>query len=264
LQYFVPTDFCAKYNNYFPKKYQALKRHEELQTQVNDSDNRKKTIDEQMMLMEKSFQMASKYMPASGTTVNPSSENSTETETERAATGVSRKTQAASVSQVVERTVSALPQEISNKDIIQALAQPRNIGFLTATAEDSKERKNTISTCVYADQTIMDGESVRLRLLEPMRAGEMLICKNTILSGFAKIQGERLQITVNSLEYGGNIIAVELSVYDTDGSVAYLFPTQKKLMRSKKQRQIWEQTQAQAFLFRAMRANSLQPIWDAA
>ncbi|MDR2651821.1 MAG: conjugative transposon protein TraM, partial [Prevotellaceae bacterium] len=35
---------------------------------------------------------------------------------------------------------------------------------------------------------------------------------SAVLSGFAKIQGERLQITVNSLEYGGNIIPVEMSV----------------------------------------------------
>jgi conjugative transposon TraM protein len=207
-----------------------LKRQvEELQTQMNESENRKKTVDEQMALMEKSFQMASKYMPTSGTTVNPTPENPAETETKNAVTVASRKTQVAPVGRFIEHTVSALPQEMSDNDILQAFSQPRNIGFLTATAELSKERKNTVFACIHADQTLMDGENVRLRLLEPMQAGKILIRENTILSGFSKIQGERLQITVNSLEYGGNIISVELSVYDTDGQRGIFIPNIKEI-----------------------------------
>jgi conjugative transposon TraM protein len=209
---------------------QELKRQvEELQMRVDESENRKKTIDEQMALMEKSFQMASKYMPTNGTTVNIPLENSLKTEEKSAVTGVSGKTQATPVSQFVEQTVSALPQEVSDKDIVQAFTQPRNIGFITATAETSNEKKNTVSACVYADQTVIDGESIRLRLLEPVLAGKILIRENTVLSGFAKIQGERLQITVNSLEYGGNIIPVEMSVYDTDGQRGIFIPDTKEI-----------------------------------
>ena len=35
--------------------------------------------------------------------------------------------------------------------------------------------------------------------------------------GTGKIQGERLDIEITSLEYDGTIIPVELAVYDTDG-----------------------------------------------
>jgi conjugative transposon TraM protein len=129
--------------------------------------------------------------------------------------------------------VSALPQELSGKEVMQAFAQPRNMGFYTATAELAKERKNTISACVHSDQTVMDGESVRLRLLEPMRAGKIFVSENTILSGFSKIQGERLQITINSMEYGSNIIPVEMSVYDTDGQRGIFIPDTKEVNAAK-------------------------------
>jgi conjugative transposon TraM protein len=156
-----------------------------------------------------------------------------ENQTASAGTNTSGKTPVVPVSQFVEQTVSALPQEMSGKEVMQALAQPRNMGFVTATAEISKERKNTISACIHADQTLMDGESVRLRLLEPMRVGKMLVCENTLLSGFAKIQGERLQITVTSMEYGGNIIPVEMSVYDTDGQRGIFIPDTKEINAAK-------------------------------
>jgi conjugative transposon TraM protein len=181
-----------------------------------------------MAVMEKSFQIASKYMPG---TVGTQGTN--EPATVNAGTNTSGKTTVVPVLQVVEQTVSALPQELSGKDMMQALAQPRNLGFYTATAEISMQRKNTISACIHADQTLTDGESVRLRLLEPMRAGKMLVHENTVLSGFARIQGERLQITVNSLEYNGNIIPVEMSVHDTDGQRGIFIPDTKEINAAK-------------------------------
>jgi conjugative transposon TraM protein len=211
---------------------EALKRQvEELQSRMDETENRKKSVDEQMALMEKSFQMASKYIPMGGATNGTVGTN--ENQTVNTGTNTSGKTVVVPVSQFVEQTVSALPQEMSGKDVMLALAQPRNMGFFTATAEISRERKNTISACIHADQTLMDGESVRLRLLEPMLAGKMLVHENTLLSGFAKIQGERLQITVTSMEYGGNIIPVEMSVYDTDGQRGIFIPDTKEINAAK-------------------------------
>ena len=39
-----------------------------------------------------------------------------------------------------------------------------------------------------------------------------------------KIQGERLDIEITSLEYAGTIIPVELAVYDTDGQPGIFIP----------------------------------------
>ncbi|MDR1984740.1 MAG: conjugative transposon protein TraM [Prevotellaceae bacterium] len=210
---------------------EELKRQvEELQAQMNETQNRKNAVDEQMALMEKSFQMASKYLPMNAGTGGAMPANTSEAAANgNSVSTVSGKTVVVPVGQFVEQTVSSLPQEMSDKDIMQAFSKPRNMGFFTATAETSKERKNTIAACVHADQTIMDGESVRLRLLEPMLAGKMLVNENTILSGFTKIQGERLQITVNSLEYNGSIIPVEMSVYDLDGQKGIFIPDTKEI-----------------------------------
>ena len=205
---------------------EALKKElEDLKARMNESDSHKKTVDEQVTLMEKSFQMAAKYMPGMTGT---SSTNSAEpvVNADRSASG---KTTVIPVSRVREQTVSSLQPEMSSAEFIETYSQPRNMGFLTITGKTSSGIKNTISACVYANQTVMDGENVRLRLLEPMLAGKLLIRENTILSGFSKIQGERLQITINSLEYDGNIISVEMAVYDTDGQKGIFIPDTKEI-----------------------------------
>jgi conjugative transposon TraM protein len=217
-----------------PEKEKLQREMDELRERLDEQEDRKNAVDEQMALMEKSFQMASKYIPMSaGTTANGATAGANENQTANTGTNTSGKTVVVPVSQFARQTVSALPQELSGKDVMQALAQPRNLGFFTATAEISTERKNTLSACIHADQTLTDGESVRLRLLEPMRAGKTLVRENTILSGFAKIQGERLQITVNSMEYNGNIVPVEMSVYDTDGQKGIFIPDTKEINAAK-------------------------------
>ena len=211
-----------------PEK-EALKRQiEELQARMDETENRKNAVDNQLELMEKSFQMASKYIP-----MNAGTTNLNEQQTTALNTNTSGKTAVVPVSQFVEQTVSAFPQEISDAEFVAMYSQPRNMGFFTATVEMSGSRKNTISAVIHTDQTVMDGESVRLRLSEPMRAGKMLVRENTLLSGFAKIQGERLQITVTSMEYNGSIIPVEMSVYDTDGQRGIFIPDTKEINAAK-------------------------------
>ena len=151
-----------------------------------------------------------------------------------AGTNVSGKTAVIPVGQVREQTVSSLAgQNMSNADFIEAFGQPRNMGFLTATAGTSAGTKNTIFTCIHSDQTIMSGQSVRLRLLEPLRAGNMIILRNTVMSGTAKIQGERLEITVHSLENDGTILPIELTVYDLDGQKGIFIPNLQELNAAK-------------------------------
>jgi conjugative transposon TraM protein len=85
--------------------------------------------------------------------------------------------------------------------------------------------KNTIRACIHEDQTVMDGQTVRLRLLEPLQAGNLVIPQNTLISGTGKVQGERLDIVVSSIEYRGNLLPVELTVYDSDGQKGLSVPS---------------------------------------
>jgi conjugative transposon TraM protein len=61
----------------------------------------------------------------------------------------------------------------------------------------------------------------------------MIIPRNTVMSGTAKIQGERLEITVNSLENDGTILPVELTVYDLDGQRGIFIPNLQELSAAK-------------------------------
>ncbi|KAA5260562.1 conjugative transposon protein TraM, partial [Bacteroides faecis] len=98
-----------------------------------------------------------------------------------------------------------------------AYSQPRNYGFNTAVGTGYAMGRNTIAACIHQDQTVMDGQQVKLRLLEPLQAGNLTIPRNTVVSGTGKVQGERLDITVSSVQYQGNILPVELAVYDNEG-----------------------------------------------
>lgn len=209
-----------------PEKERLTKELEEIKAKLEENENRKNAVDEQMALMEKSYQIAAKYMPQM-------QGQQTETSGQPANQNASGKTAVVSVSQVTQRTVSALQQGMSSTDVVKAFSQPRNFGFLTATNEMKAGYKNTITACVHDNQTVMDGQSVRLRLLEPMQAGNVLIPRNTLITGMAKIQGERLGITVVSIEFAGTIIPVELRVYDTDGQQGIFIPNTTEVNAAK-------------------------------
>lgn len=128
------------------------------------------------------------------------------------------------VSDVRRTVVSALPQPMTDSAFIADYSGERNYGFHTAIGAEETTGKNTIAACVQGDQTLTDGQTVKLRLLEPMRVSGRVIPRNTLLVGAARLQGERLGIGITSLEHGGNIIPVELEVYDSDGQAGIFIP----------------------------------------
>lgn len=173
------------------------------------------TADDQMALLEKSYELAARYMNGGQEQV-----------AQVPVTGdIDRKPDAVAVRAVRETTVSGLQQPMSDADFIRAYSQPRNYGFNTAVGTGYAMGKNTVAACIHQDQTLTDGQAVKLRLLEPMQAGNIVVPKNTLVAGVAKVQGERLDITVSSIEHAGNIIPVELAVFDTDGQKGLSVPS---------------------------------------
>lgn len=102
--------------------------------------------------------------------------------------------------------------------------QPRNNSFNTIGGEVGISTKNTIAAVIHDDQTVIDGQTTRLRLTEPLMAGTTIIPENTILTGAAKVQGERLDILISSIEYQGTIIPVEMVTYYADGQKGIHIP----------------------------------------
>lgn len=93
--------------------------------------------------------------------------------------------------------------------------------------------RNTIKACVHGDQTIISGQSVRLRLLEDMRVGKYVLPRNTLITGEGSIKGERLDIEILQAEYNGTIIPVELTVHDNDGQAGIFIPGSMEVSAAK-------------------------------
>ena len=201
-----------------PEK-EALKAEvEELKRMVEQQSASRPGYEDQVALLEKSYELAAKYMPAGGNTV-PESRTDTEDDTGHG------KTKALPVGLVSTPVVSSLPQPVSDSAAFAGLVRAAGAGFHTAVGTGEKRNgRNAIRACVHGDQTVISGQGVRLRLLEPMRVGNRVLPRNTLLTGEGRIQGERLGITVCSVEYNGNIIPVELSVYDSDGQNGIFIP----------------------------------------
>ena len=214
-----------------PEKEEMRTRLKELESRMsNEQQSPAITVNDQMALLEKSYQLAAKYMPAGGKGQSvpaalPSTSGS-ETASERKAVATTRNGKAVAfpVSPVSEQVVSALAQPMSDSTFRSEYVKERNYMFHTAIGTAPLTEKNTISACVHTRQTVTDGQTVRFRLLEPMLVSGKEIPRNTSLVGVAKIQGERLNVLISSLEYHGNIIPVELAVYDTDGQAGIFIP----------------------------------------
>lgn len=210
-----------------PEKEEMRKELEELREMAYNRQTEKEIADDQLALLEKSYELAAKYMPQTqGQPMpgQPSPVTTAPTNTKPSEAYKNGKAQINTIGEVRERVVSGLSQPMSDSVFIAEYSQERNMGFHTAVGTTGQTEKNTIRACIHENQTITDGQAVRLRLLEPMRAGETVIPKNALVTGLGKIAGERLGISITSLEYRGLIIPVELTVIDADGQEGIFIP----------------------------------------
>ena len=202
-----------------PEKEALKVELEELKQSMAQQQNSQPTYADQVALLEKSYELAAKYMP--GRTAATSEGAAEEVET----TTRSGKAKAQPVGHVTTPVVSALAQPVSDSVMIARMAQSVGSGFHTAVGEAPKQTaRNTIKACVHGDQTIISGQSVRLRLLEAMRVGKYVLPRNTLITGEGSIKGERLDIEILQVEHNGTIIPVELTVHDNDGQAGIFIP----------------------------------------
>jgi len=195
---------------------------EELSAKIQESNNRKSNIADQIELMEKSYQMAAKYIPQ-GQNQGQAMGGQNFQSVGSTLLNAKKKRQITNINQQIESTVSSLPQAVDSVGMGNS-QKPRNKGFNTAIGQSLLEDRNTIKACVHENCSLINGQSVRLRLLEPVQVGKTVIPQNTLICGETKIQGDRLEISIQTLEYRGTIIPVELTVYDTDGQEGIYIP----------------------------------------
>jgi len=175
------------------------------------------TVEGQLALMEKSYQMAAKYLP-SGT--NTGASNVTPV-----TASASQKEPFVAFTSRRKNVVSTLYREPTDSAFIAYWSENKNRSFYTAGAvEQVAKPKNSIKACIHNTQTITGESFVRLRMLEPAQTPNHHIAQGTVLTANAKFQAGRLHLKVTSMELEGNIIPVDITIYDLDGQEGLYVP----------------------------------------
>ncbi|GAQ15946.1 conjugative transposon protein TraM [Myroides odoratimimus] len=171
------------------------------------------TIDSQLELMEKSFQMAAKYLPGgqNQTELSPSNE------TTNVKTISSKKQAITVVDKTSKDIVSSLVKPMSLQDFLPINLE-NNQTFYTAEGESkTQSHKNSISVSIKEDQVIINEGYIKLRLLESIVINGALLPEASTLIAKVKVNSGRLELIVNSIKIDDTIIETELIGYDNYG-----------------------------------------------
>ena len=140
-----------------PETERLIAELEALQSQLDEAASRSISMDNQLELMERSFEMAARFMPNSGTP--PASVQAgnmgTTVQMQETTPTTGNNVSVVPVSGVREQVVSALSQPMSNIEFMKAYSQERNMGFHSAIADAQTVGRNTIRASIHDDQTVV-------------------------------------------------------------------------------------------------------------
>jgi conjugative transposon TraM protein len=136
------------------------------------------------------------------------------------------------VSEAQRGQVFAIATKIKEDNISSLQNMPTNStdgqskGNTFYSLEDviSTDVQNAVAAVIHETQTIVNGSTVKLRLVNAVFINGVKIPENNFLFGTASLKGERLIIKINSLRYGNSLFPVDLSVYDMDGLSGIYIP----------------------------------------
>lgn len=234
-------------NNRLLNSFYAPDPHEEEREAMRQEiDNLKKELSQQshkeedeekrqLALMEKSYQMAAKYLPKASAAAPSLGNDFTESKGQTATDNGLRMSNNANEGSadlpemeiLAERkqVVSSLGQPMSDADFIKEYGtKARNMGFHSLTSTATPTMRNTLKVVVDRTTTLKEGDNVVLRLLETAKVQRLRIPRQSRLIASAKIEGNRMHLLIKSIEVDGHIIAVKLSAYDTDGQEGVYIP----------------------------------------
>jgi len=201
-------EVCQSLNDFYIPEDNSAVQVAELQARIDELEAQNAMAQQQgqqpneMELMEQSYRLAAQYL------------------------GTGNGSQQAVIVDEPEKDRKVMPVNQVNRNVVSSLSASTDNArsFSTAVGTKRTNFKNTISACIATDQSVTDGQSVRLRTLEPMWIGNSLLPKNTSIVGVARLQGERLEIKIENVEALGCIMEVDLSVYDSDGQEGINIP----------------------------------------
>ena len=197
----------ASLQDFYVPEYNESAQVAELQAWLDELEMQNSMAQQQtqqpneMELLERSYQLAAQY------TGNGNAGNVPPPQTDEKG-----KRNVQPVQNVTHNVVSTLSAATNDRGFNTSVGLKRSVG------------KNTITAVIAGNQSVTNGQSVRLRTTEPMWIGSRLIPRNTALVGAARLQDERLEIEISSVECQGSIYDVELKVYDSDGQEGINIP----------------------------------------
>lgn len=201
---------------------------EDLRRELREKDSEKDDEEKQLALMEKSYQMAAKYLPQTSATPSPLSNAFAEAKERSIVEPQTINKTAEPVTEVLterKQIVSSLEQPMTDKEFMEEYGtKPRNLRFLSLVTTTTSPTRNTLRVVVDKTTTLQEGDYVALRLLETVRIKDTRIPKQSKLIAQAKMEGNRMQLHIKSIEIDGQIMPVKLSAYDTDGQEGVYIP----------------------------------------
>lgn len=198
----------ASLQDFYVPDYSHTEQVAELQAKIDELEMQNAMAQQtqqpnEMELLERSYQLAAQYM-GNGNNANGQAPPAQSDE--------KGKRNVQPVQNVTHNVVSTLSAATNDRGFNTSVGIKRTVG------------RNTIAAVIAGDQSVTNGQSVKLRTTEPMWIGNRLIPRQTTLTGLARLQDERLEIEITSVETGGSIYEVELKVYDSDGQEGINIP----------------------------------------
>ncbi|WP_346861174.1 conjugative transposon protein TraM [uncultured Draconibacterium sp.] len=116
-----------------------------------------------------------------------------------------------------------------NQKRLAEIEQKQNSSFSLHKKQASgfsgnEENSLLIKAEVYETTTVLDGNRVKLRLLEDTWVNKKKIPRNSFIYGICKIKNERLHIQITQLPVGPNFLPVNLAIHDLDGMPGLYVP----------------------------------------
>lgn len=177
-----------------PQVAELRRQVDELTAKLNEQHNQPSQKPDPTAMMEKSYELAARYFTqggAAGTTAPGTTSHA------GTAAGVRKG--------AISSVVSSLTPGTANT----------GSGFYTAHSAPAVAEG--IPAVIAEEQTVRDGDRVKLRLSDAMTVGGMVVPAHTLVYGIVRIERQRVGISVVSVEVAGTVAVVNLSAYDTDG-----------------------------------------------
>lgn len=109
---------------------------------------------------------------------------------------------------------------ISNKSLGDTIAN----GFYSLDTETEAIKSNAITAIVNENQVLVSGSAIKLRLTSDAYIKEVKKPAGSFVFGIASLDGERLNIEINSIRINNSLYPVKLEVYDMDGLPGIYIP----------------------------------------